>query len=142
MITDKDCLAKYGKPDESFEYKWMTLYKVPDQLQLGAIPRRIYMNKDMVIPFTNFLELVRAKGIGGEIKTWDGCFNVRKQRGSFFAASLHSWGVAFDINAAWNGLGQVPTLSDTMVSCIIEAGFDWGGHWRRLDGMHSQLSRI
>ncbi len=143
MTTHKDAYRKYGEPDEQFERKWMTLYHVPEQLQLGAIPKRIYMNKDMVQPFTTFLMAVHREGIGHEIRTWDGCFNVRKQRGFTFAPSLHSWGIAFDMNAAWNGLGQEPTLSQKMIACIKEAGFDWGGDWRRrLDGMHSQLSRI
>lgn len=142
MITDTKAREKYGEPDVAFEQKWMTLYHVPEQLQLGAIPKRIYMNKDMVIPFTNFLELVRRAGIGHEIRTWDGCFNVRRQRGSLYRSSLHSWGIAFDINAAWNQLGKTPTLSLEMVRCIKQAGFDWGGDWKRKDGMHSQLRVI
>jgi hypothetical protein len=55
---------------------------------------------------------------------------------------LHSWGVAFDVNASWNGLGVEPKLSAGFVKCITDAGFDWGGTWKRKDGMHFQLSKI
>ena len=77
-----------------------------------------------------------------ELKTWDGCFNIRKQRGSLLSMSLHSWGVAIDVNAAWNGLGKVPQLTPAFVKACKDAGFDWGGEWKRKDGMHFQLSKI
>ena len=76
-----------------------------------------------------------------ELKTWDGCFNVRRKRG-LKSLSLHSWGIAIDVNAAWNGLGKEPTLSKEFVQCFIDAGFDWGGTWTRKDGMHFQLKTI
>lgn len=76
-----------------------------------------------------------------ELKTWDGCFNIRKKkRGS--TPSLHSWGLAIDVNAAWNGFGEIPTLSSGFVQCFTDSGFDWGGIWTRPDGMHFQLSKI
>jgi hypothetical protein len=56
--------------------------------------------------------------------------------------SLHSWGIAIDVNAAWNGLGKEPTLTPEFVKCFTDAGFDWGGTWKRKDGMHFQLSNI
>ena len=56
--------------------------------------------------------------------------------------SLHSWGIAIDVNAAWNQLNMTPTLSPEFVKCFIDAGFDWGGTWQRKDGMHFQLKSI
>ena len=53
--------------------------------------------------------------------------------------SLHSWGVAIDVNAAWNPMGKEPKLSQGFVKCFKDAGFDWGGDWDYPDGMHFQL---
>jgi hypothetical protein len=76
------------------------------------------------------------------LKTFDGCFNIRKQRGAA-SQSLHSWGIAIDVNAAWNGLGKATsTYQHGFVKCFTDAGFDWGGTWKRLDGMHFQLAAI
>ena len=56
--------------------------------------------------------------------------------------SLHSWGIAIDVNAFENGLHQEPRLSAGFVKCFTDAGFIWGGNWRRKDGMHFELAKI
>ena len=56
--------------------------------------------------------------------------------------SVHSWGLALDLNAAWNAWGNPPTFSEAFVRCFTECGFEWGGLWtpdRYRDGMHFQL---
>ena len=132
------CLAKYGKPELE---KAMVLWDVPNHLEIGVIPKRIYCNKDMIAPLTQAFKKLIETGHVKELKTWDGCFNIRNKRGAS-SASLHSWGVAIDVNAAWNGLGKEPQLSSGFVKCFTDNGFDWGGEWKRKDGMHFQLSNI
>ena len=135
MVTSKQCLAKYGPPEKE---AGMVLWDVPPYLELGVIPKRVYCNKDMVQPLaTAFLNII-TRGLVDQLKTWDGCFNIRKKRGTV-SPSLHSWGLAIDINAAWNGFGKKPTMSPDMVKCFTDAGFDWGGTWSKPDGMHFQL---
>ena len=57
--------------------------------------------------------------------------------------SLHSWGIAIDVNAFENGLGKEPKLSKKFVKCFTDNGWDWGGLWvSRPDGMHFQLSKL
>jgi hypothetical protein len=119
----------------------MTLWDVPTNLEIGVIPKRLYCNRLMIAPLTQAFTKLIQRGLIGELKTWDGCFNVRKKRG-LASQSLHSWGIAIDVNAAWNGLGQKPTLSPEFVKCFTDAGFHWGGTWTRSDGMHFQLSKI
>jgi hypothetical protein len=96
----------------------------------------------MVEPLSKaFKKLIDTKCVN-ELKTWDGCFNIRKKRG-LTSMSLHSWGLAIDVNSFENGLGQKPKLSQLFVSCFTTSGFDWGGTWTsRVDGMHFQLSKI
>jgi hypothetical protein len=138
MITSKDCLAKYGDPEKE---KNMTVWNVPDNLEVGVIPKKVYCNNDLVAPLEQAFKNIIDRGLVGELKTWDGCFNLRQKRGSA-SPSLHSWGVAIDINAAENGFGKTPTMSAALVSCFKDAGFDWGGDWTKPDGMHFQLASI
>ena len=142
MVTSAQCLKKWGDPAlVENELKYMTVWDVPTHLEIGVIPKKLYCNKIMIAPlsqaFTNLIDRNFVK----ELKTFDGCFNVRRKRG-LTTMSLHSWGIAVDVNAAWNGLNKTPQLSAGFVKCFTDAGFDWGGTWTRKDGMHFQLKSI
>lgn len=142
MVTSKQCFDKWGDPFTTHdEGLYMVMWDVPTELEIGIIPKRIYCNKAMIQPLTKAFKNLIDRGHVNELKTWDGCFNIRKKRG-LASMSLHSWGVAIDVNAAWNGLGKTPTLSAGFVKCFTDAGFDWGGTWTRKDGMHFQLAKI
>jgi hypothetical protein len=87
-----------------------------------------------------------------------GCFNPRRMRhDGTMPLSLHSWGVAIDIDAADNGGEYVrdrvepwspawmkiwPSgLPRTVVEAFESCGWEWGGRWRTyLDPMHLQLA--
>jgi len=142
MVTSAQCLKKFGDPTTpEGEELYMVLWDIPSELEIGVIPKKLYCNKLMVEPLTKAFKNLIDRNYVGELKTWDGCFNVRKKRG-LSSQSLHSWGLAIDINAAWNGLGKNPTLSAGVVKCFTDAGFDWGGTWTRKDGMHFQVGKI
>ena len=138
MVTSKQALKKYGDPNLQ---RAMTLWDVPGHLEIGVIPKKIYCNRDMVEPLSKAFHNLIQTGFVNELKTWDGCFNIRKKRG-LSSMSLHSWGIAVDVNQAWNQLGKEPTLSPGFVKCFTDAGFTWGGTWKRKDGMHFELSKI
>lgn len=138
MVTSQQAFAKYGDP--SLE-TYMVLWDVPTEIELGCIPKKIYCNRDMVKHLEQAFRNIINRGLINQLRTWDGCFNIRKKRGAA-SRSLHSWGIAIDINAAWNQFGKTPTMSKELVQCFTDAGFDWGGTWKKPDGMHFQLSRI
>ena len=138
MVTSAQALKKYGDPTKESS---MTLWDVPKELEIGVLPKRLYCNKDMILPLTKAFKNLISTGCVKELKTWDGCFNIRKKRG-LASMSLHSWGIAIDVNAAWNQLNMTPALSKEFVNCFVTAGFDWGGTWTRKDGMHFQLKTI
>ena len=139
MVTSAQCLKKYGDPTLE---KGMVVWDVPTSLEIGVIPKKIYCNKDLVLPLQQALQSLIVTGRVTELKTWDGCFNIRKKRG-LSSMSLHSWGLAIDVNAAWNGLGKKSTLSDEFVKCFTDAGFAWGGNWKgRSDPMHFEISKL
>jgi hypothetical protein len=142
MVTSEQALKKYGQPDlVTTEYKNMVMWDVPTELEIGVIPKKLYCNKDMVEPLSQAFKNLISTGHVKELKTWDGCFNIRKMRG-LSSMSLHAWGIAIDVNAFENQLNQSPKLSSGFVKCFKDAGFDWGGEWERMDGMHFQLKNI
>lgn len=138
MITHQDCLKKYGDPTKESN---MILWDVPAELEVGVIPNKIYCNKDLIMPLKTAFENIVERNLAEELKTWDGCFNIRKTTGGT-SPSLHSWGVAVDINAAWNRFNKQPTMSKELVACFTDAGFEWGGDWSKPDGMHFQLAKL
>jgi len=144
MVTSRDCLNKWGSPStRGDEGKYMTVYNLPPHFTfyIPELPSRVYCNQLLILPLTEAIQNIIDRGLTHEVLTWDGCFNIRKARG-YNSWSLHSWGIAIDINAAWNGLGKEPQMSKELAACFTDAGFDWGGTWKRKDGMHFQLKTI
>ena len=155
MLTSNDFYNKYGHPDKR---KNLVMWDVPAELEIGVIPKRIYCNKDLIAPLEQAFRSLIATGAVKELKTWDGCYNYRPIRGyekKYEAAmkagrlqlavkylSIHSWGMAIDVNAFENGLGKEPKLSKKFVKCFTDAGLEWGGSWTRKDGMHFQVAKI
>lgn len=139
MVTSNDCLKKYGMP--AVDNPFMTLFDVPPYLEVDMLPNKIWCNRDLIEPLTLAFTNIVDRNLVKEIVTWDGCFNIRTKRG-LKSMSLHSWGIAVDINAFENQLGVEPKMSKELVACFEDAGFSWGGRWKRKDGMHFQLSKI
>lgn len=79
------------------------------------------------------------------VLSWAGLWVPRFIRGSRTTLSSHAHGSAFDINAAWNGLGRVPTAQGLkgsvreLVPIANALGWYWGGNFSRPDGMHFEL---
>ena len=138
MVTSAQCLKKYGPAELE---KGMIVWVIPPELHIKTMPAKLYCNRDMITPLTRALTNLIQRKRDNELKTFDGCFNIRKKRG-LTSMSLHSWGVAIDVNAAWNGLGKPSTLTPEFVKCFTDAGFEWGGNWTRTDPMHFEIGRI
>jgi len=123
--------------------QFLGMYTVPNELKdsfkyAGKSVSRITMNKDMIPAFTTAMQLVMERDLENHIKTYDGCFNIRLARGSS-RISTHAYGLAIDLNAATNRLGTVGNMNPELVKCFLEAGFVWGGKWKRKDSMHFQF---
>ena len=153
-VTSAQCLKKYGDPNLlETQNKNFVLFVVPEDMRkafshvrfsaVGTIgfPKKIFMNKDFKSILERALINIIDRGFAKELKTWDGCFIIRQKRG-LTSLSLHSWGLAVDVNAFENGLNKTPKLSAEFVKCFTDAGCEWGGNWNRKDGMHFQKSKI
>lgn len=150
-MTSKQALKKYGDPFLlQTQQKTMSTWQVPSKLleafahvrfsAVGTIgfPKKIFCNNDFKPLLEKALNNVVDRGLAKEMKTWDGCFVIRNKRG-LSSLSMHSWGLAVDINAFENQLNQKPNISPQFVKCFTDAGLEWGGNWKRLDGMHYEM---
>ena len=76
------------------------------------------------------------------IKSYNGCYVVRSVRG-MSSPSLHSWGLAIDVNASDFPLGSTKAQDPELIKAFKDAGFFWGGDFKkRKDPMHFQLSDV
>lgn len=154
MVTAAQALKKYGDPNLiETQQKHFELWLVPLAIQqafkhvrfsaLGTIgfPKKILINKDFKPLLENALQNLIDRGLTEELETWDGVFVIRNKRG-LLSLSLHSWAIAVDVNQAENQLNQEPKLSPEFVKCFTDAGMEWGGTWKRKDGMHFQIAKI
>ena len=136
---------RYGKIIDgkwSDESKWMVVYTVPLEVSkvlinssTGKSTNKIYCNKDLVPILNQAFKNVINRNLLQELKTFDGCFMIRSVRGAT-SPSTHSYGLAIDINKKENELGHTPLMSPELVKCFTDAGFTWGGKFKRMDGMH------
>lgn len=142
MSKSDYCLQKLGDPTKPETKNYLSIWRPSQDIltNIKAWPGKLYCYKSMPQYLEQALELVIIRGLQDQIKTFDGCFNVRPIRGTKNTWSIHSWGLAFDINAEENGLGKAPKLSPELVACF-DMWFDWGGNFKRLDGMHFELKQ-
>ena len=154
MVTSAQALKKYGDPNLlATQSKFFEIWVVDNDIReafshvrfsaIGTIgfPKKIFLNKDIKPLLIKGLRNLMSRGLTKEMKTWDGCFSIRTKR-ALASLSLHSWAIAFDVNQAENQLNMIPKLSPAFVKCFTDVGFDWGGIWKRKDGMHFQLKNL
>ncbi len=86
---------------------------------------------------------VKQRGLADEIHPdeYAGCYYPR-----FIAnttqLSLHSFGIALDINVPGNLRGTRGEISRDVVSIFKQWGFGWGGDWRYTDPMHFEMNAL
>ena len=120
--------------------------------QIQSLPpyhtHRISVHTKTANQFRNlFIEWEKA-GLLDLLLSYDGSFTPRLIRGSSNVLSNHAFGIAIDVNVAWNKLGVIPALKGQqgsvreLVSIANDLGFYWGGHFQRNDGMHFEIAKI
>jgi hypothetical protein len=111
----------------------------------------IQVHRKAQAAFHNAFDQISRQALSGLILTFGGTWVPRhKGWNSKRELSAHTWGIAIDINVAWNGYGKMPTplgghgSVQQLVSIFESVGFAWGGYFEPLaicDGMHFELAR-
>ncbi len=106
---------------------------------------RVRCHRVLLPQLRGALQELVASGLAGSIRPgeYGGCYVPR-----FIASdptqgiSLHTWGIAFDVNVPRNGRGTVGELDRRVVEIFKRWGFRWGGDWTYTDPMHFELGGI
>jgi hypothetical protein len=102
-------------------------------------------NKGMLPQLRAALDEVVARGLSDRIHPaeYGGCYVPR-----FIAhdpgkgLSLHTWGIAVDLNVPGNLRGTVGQMDRRVVAIFKKWGFAWGGDWSYTDPMHFELAKV
>lgn len=149
-MTTKEIIKKYGKPNETGAGYLVTI-NLPYPMRLSwdldiKVTRmschRLLAGKFLAV-FNDLLKHYGLKEIQRlGIDIFGGCFNYRKMRGGN-AWSLHSWGIAIDLDPARNTLKETNKTArfarqeyKTMIDIFYKHGFISLGRERNYDWMH------
>jgi len=152
MITTKEAIAKYGKPNQSGTY--LVTIKLP-------YPMRLAWDKDTKVTTIRCHKLIADKFLkvfedilkeyGLEkiqelgIDLFGGCFNFRAMRGGS-DYSRHSWGIALDLDPERNQLKETARTArfarpeyKQMIDIFYKHGFISLGKEKNYDWMHFEI---
>lgn len=161
-LSEAELKAKYGpfqftsNPNGSItiDPQWVGNAIVPFKHPLLAQMdlKFLSVHKDALTAFREAFDAIDAAGknVSACLRTCAGTFVPRHiRRDPARPLSSHSFGVAIDLNAEWNGYGARPQQAGLLgsvrelVPYFAQAGFAWGGHFSgaAADGMHFELAR-
>ena len=139
--------TRYGQPWReplAFERRWIVPTLLPEPFRALTRNGCIRCHTDVALPLVAALLAVADAGAASEVRTFDGCFNIRPVRGyegsEIKMYSVHSWGYAVDFNASENPIGAAPSMDARVVAAFKACGWQWGGEFLRIDGMHFEYT--
>ena len=122
--------------------RWVREYIRTEQVPiLGSVT----CNKGMLPQLRGALTEIVQRGLADKIHPGEyaGCYYPRFiAREPSKGLSLHSWGIAVDLNVPGNQRGTVGEMDRQVVSIFKRYGFAWGGDWSYTDPMHFEMAQV
>lgn len=104
---------------------------------------RVTCHKLMLPQLRGALQEIVDRGLAGTLHTYDGCYVPRFiESNPSRSISLHTWGIAIDLDASTNYRGIRGTMDPQVVAVFKRWGFRWGGDWTYTDPMHFEMGAI
>ena len=121
---------------------WVSTY-----IRTEAVPilGNVTCNKAVFPQLRAALTEIVQRGLASKIHKGEyaGCYYPRYiGRSAANGLSLHSWGIALDLNVPGNQRGTVGEMDRSVVQVFKRWGFAWGGDWSYTDPMHFEMSRV
>lgn len=151
-MTQEQIIKKYGNPDPKGGY--LTVIDLPYPMRLAwdtdssVIKMRCHKLaaerfKKVFKEILQVYGLKRIQELG--IDLFGGCFHYRQKRqGS--SLSMHSWGIAIDLDPSRNGMNTSVKQANfskeeykALRGIFKKNGFEWGGDLWKKDCMHWQV---
>ena len=136
----------------TFSYRWFadgTVQPDPtwvaDYIRTETVPilGAVTGNKVMFPQLRGALREVQSRGLADQIHPGEfgGCYVPRFiGHDPAKGLSLHTWGIAVDLNVPGNQRGTAGEMNRDVVAIFKKWGFAWGGDWRWTDPMHFELA--
>jgi hypothetical protein len=120
---------------------------VHDYIRTADVPilGTVTCNKAVLPQLRGALAEVQRLGLADAIHPdeYAGCYYPRYiNRNPADGLSLHSWGIALDLNVPGNQRGTVGEMDRTVVAVFKRWGFAWGGDWNYTDPMHFEMDAV
>lgn len=129
----------WGDPYHDANYEVFHIVRIPLAVAGGAV-KMVACHKGIAARLGALFAGLHAGGHQSLIRTYDGAFNIRPIRGSQ-TPSLHSWGLAIDLNAEAFPLGSTERQDAILLRGFAAQGFFYGGNFQhRKDPMHWQYT--
>ena len=106
---------------------------------------KVTCHRLMIPQLRGALTEIEAKGLAHTIKAneYAGCYVPRFiERNPARPISLHTWGIAADLNVPGNLRGTTGEFDRQSVAIFKKWGFRWGGDWQYTDPMHFELGAL
>jgi hypothetical protein len=138
----------------TFSYRWFDDGSVrPDPAWVAANIRTetvpilgsVTGHKVLFPQLRGALREVVARGLADAIhpEEYGGCYVPRFiGRDPSQGLSLHTWGIAVDLNVPGNLRGVAGEIDRDVVAIFKKWGFAWGGDWQWTDPMHFELAAL
>ncbi len=106
---------------------------------------RVTCHRVMLPQLRGALQEVVDRGLAAKVRPgeYGGCFHPRYiGHDPAKGLSLHSWGIAVDLNVPGNLRGTAGEIDREVVAIFKRWGFAWGGDWAWTDPMHFELAAL
>ena len=145
--------AEYGDPTTyiqdgglvkpEWEGHTLGMLHLPAPLPLGwdhsITVSRVRIHFKLMESLGKVFDKIKADGNWNLILSFDGTYVWRPKRDGD-KLSCHSWGIAIDLNASTNRLGDDGDMPPEIIGPFVDEDWEWGGNWQRKDCMHFQAA--